>query len=144
MKVTLTLHDLSSEHADKILDAAAEIAGNVKEGGGVTAKPGKGKKNKPKPEETEDDDMGLGEDEESEDETEETDESEETEDDTDEAEEIDVDQVKAAFSKYCKTFGDVKKGRAAARKVLAKFKVQSVDDLKEKDYAKVLEMLKKK
>jgi len=116
-----------------------------KELGGETKPSKKPAKTKPEPE-AEDDDMGLD-DGEVEDvtaeETEET-EDEEPEVEDDDAEDIDVDQVKAAFSKYCKAFGDVKKGRAAARKILAKFKVQSVDDLKAKDYAKVLEMLKKK
>lgn len=92
---------------------------------------GKGKKGKAAPVEDEveevTDDMGI---------------EEEATEEEDEVEEISVDDVKKAFQKYVKKFDDVKKGRAAAKKVLTKFKASNIDELVMKDYAKVIASLK--
>ena len=120
MKYTLTISDLSA-------DEVTEVMGKLETGKPDRVKPGKPGKVKPAPVEEVDednDDMGLG--------TEEAEESEVTADD-----------VRAAFQAYVKKFGDVKKGRVAAKKVLTKFKAESVDDLDEGDYEKVIATLKK-
>lgn len=73
----------------------------------------------------EDDDMGF-----EEDGDEEGEESEYTKED-----------VIKAFKAYVKNFGDVKKGRAAAKKVLKKFEAASVDEIDEDNYSEVIETL---
>ncbi len=119
MKITLTLHDLSAEHAEAVLDAAAKITAGVKNGGGVLEKPAAtGKKKPPVVEDNfiEDDDKG--------------------EDDDTEEKALAVEDVIEGLQKYAE-----ENSRDEAKKILAKFKVKSVHDLKKSDYPKILKLL---
>ena len=81
----------------------------------------KGKKSKPAPEVEEPEDMDLGEEEDSE----------------DEDQELDLADVIEALKAYAK-----KTSRDDAKKILKKFKVKSVQDLKPDQYAKIIEACK--
>jgi hypothetical protein len=138
LKVTLTLHDLIHEHADKILEAAAEITAGIREGGGVLPKE-KPKKEKPKkenpaPEPVEDEADLSDEEPETEEETVEEEPIEETE-----AGDVSLESVIDAIKTYV---GKNKKGeRDKAIALLKKnFKTGNVNKLDEKHYAAAIEL----
>ncbi len=133
----LTVH-FEGETKEELL---AELAGAIRLIGG------NGKRTKAAPV---DEDEDLDTEEESEEETEVEETEEESDDDEIEAGEDDAPTVKSkkgskgpslddvikAFQKYAK-----KNGRGAAKKVLTKYKVESVQDLDEAHYAKVLKLI---
>lgn len=65
-------------------------------------------------------------------------------DSSDESEsEISVDDVREKLKEFAMKFKDKNKGRANARKILAKFGAKTVDDLEEDNYKEVLEIIEK-
>jgi hypothetical protein len=151
MKVTVHAEGKPHEVAQQLTEAALLIQlGGEKIAGKAPAQPAAatkapkdakpGKKAKPADEEEEEFELDETE------ETEEEEEAEESEDETEEEEEAEeeeetaheIDDVIAAFQGYAK-----KHSREKAAKVLAKFKVKSVRDLKAKQYAEVMAILKK-
>lgn len=142
-----TIH-VEGKNAKELADGVrAHLAVYEAAAGGKTApaKPGKsGKSAAPADDEDEELDISDDEDEESEEEeTEEgeSEEEEETEEEEEEEEEesgsLSLQDLIGAFQKYAK-----KHSREKAKKILAKFKVAGVKDLKKADYKAVMKLLK--
>lgn len=166
--VTLTLSNLTGEQAVGLLDAARNLG--VTSAGANTAATRetkvsktpstKGKPAKKAPAASEDDELleddeDLGSDDELEasaDADDELVEDEDSEDDDDlgdddeEAAALTKKDVKSAFKKFMQGYKvkgkvDVAAGRKEALKILKSFKYKSVDDIKEKDFSKIVEKL---
>ncbi len=164
-EITLTLSGLTQPQAQSVLSHYANVKGDkpvtaatreTKVTRAAETKTTKKAKSKPPVEE----DDALLEDEETaeevaeasddeemveEDEAEELDEDL-AEEEAEEGEEISKATVQAAFKKFMKNFKvkgkvDVAAGRKAAIKILKTVKAKSVDDIKAKDYSKVMELL---
>lgn len=130
---------VSRNTADEIEDDDAPVAKATK----AKAEKAPAKKAKAKAEEEEEFDLGEDEDEEEDDveaddeEEEDEEESEDEEEEEDEDGEVSLSDVQTALKKYA-----AKNTRAKAEKVLAKFGVKSVNDLKPKFFEKALAALK--
>lgn len=168
--VQLTLTQLSPKQAVDLLSAAQKLgigSGGVETAQTretKVAKPAETKSAKGKPatkqapaasedDELLEDDDDLGDDEEmsadsDDDELVEDEESTDDDlgDDDEEASEVTKKDVKAAFKKFMSNYKvkgktDVAAGRKEALKILKSFKYKSVDDIKEKDFSKIIEKL---
>lgn len=148
MKVTIHAEGSAKEIAQQLTEAAAVYGGGSAPAASAPVKTGKpGRPAKPKDEEEEEFDLTDAEEEqeeeeneneeESEEETEEEEESGESESEEEEAPSVSLQDVIGAFQKYAK-----KNSREDAAKVLKKFKVKSVKDLKKDQYPAVLKALK--
>lgn len=130
MKLTVYAEGSAKEVAEELRTVAATLDG----GKAVAAEKTEKVSKKKKKEEAEEEEFDLGDAEETEEETE-TEEEEETE--VEEEDDTTIEDVIGAFQKYAK-----KHSREKAAKVLAKFKVKSVRDLKPANFSQVLGLLK--